>query len=191
MQATDHTFGEIRPKDVLIDKTEKHWIILEPRHDGGTVTFKLADPEQPTIAVHVLTKPSDDPCRLLQAPPFDQAARDTEIAEREAEVDEASKVPPPPEPPTLTEVEASLGLVGTGNTVTITAEEEHKLKHGESFEVPAFTDMTPPEQQSHLYFLHGIYPFDVKTEKQRRELHDQSHDGGNDFKPHDHQEPTT
>ena len=198
LQPTSVTYGDIVAGNVIIDKSENEWIALEPTTADGITSLSLATKENPGIKVHSLSKPAGDPVTILTVPPFDQAARDAEIAKREAEMDAAQQkygnMPPPPAPPVApTTEEAAKTVVDTlgGEVASFeTARHEHARKAAEEtgvpMDLPLWEEMTEPEKLSHLYLVHGVWGYDVIKLGELTELHENAHKADVELAAHRH-----
>jgi hypothetical protein len=69
--------------------------------------------------------------------------------------------------------------LGAVVTAEVTAEEVDQAKEAAATDTPieilAFAEMTPLEQRSHLYLLHGVFAYDLQSRDELVATHEQAH----------------
>lgn len=264
-ETIDTTYADLRPTDLVIDKSGQAWPIAELQADPTWRTeFWLCDPVT-NVKMHLMNKDSGDPVKVSRLPTqADEAAKleadfpaaieflseeatayheahppgdvVTELVEAGVEeVDMPDAVAGveailggtveaefPSTRATMTEHEFVNGLDTVEQQATILPDSHATMAEavaaveeiGGTVEaevtaaevdaaaaatddapvsLPPFADMTPLEQRSHLYLLHGLYGSDVTGKAELIATHDQAHtqhDAGtlqSRYVPHTHE----
>ena len=186
-QRVETTYADLRPDDLVVDKTGKAWPIAAPEESNNYVTFFLCDPVS-KVPTHPMRKLAIDPVTVSRVPshadkaqqleaewPSQIDAVDVELAEAVANV------------ATIVEPEPLVEYTATEYDAANTATDEQPVS------LPAFDSMTPLEQRSHLYLLHGVFSFDLKSREELADMHSGahlSHDAGSlksRYIPHVHE----
>lgn len=79
---------------------------------------------------------------------------------------------------TMAEAVANVEAIGGEVVVEYTAEEYYAAEEANDdapLRPPPFADMTPLEQRSHLYLLHGVIAYDLKSAEELKAMHAQAH----------------
>ena len=240
-ETVETTYADLRPTDLVIDKSGHAWPIAElgPEEPVVGVNFWLCDPVT-GVKMHYMTKLRIEPVKVSRLPtqadeaskleadfpkPLGDGVTTCETCGQAYSLDRPStgceecmewrceqaedveEAPGPDE--RAAQVEAALAIAGIesqgvvaellGGTVEaeVTAEDVDAAAAATDdapVSLPPFADMTPLEQRSHLYLLHGLYGSDVTGKAELIAIHDQAHaqhDAGtlqSRHVPHVHQE---
>jgi hypothetical protein len=175
------TYADLRPTDRIVAKDGTVWPIVELDGHQAVVTFWLCDPVT-KIKTHLMNKQPADPVTVERIPTHAE-----DVAKAEAEFPEAPRATQEeidsfvaranaPLPDAVELVKEELGAVVTAE---VTAEEVDGAKEAAATDTPVeiipFTEMTPLEQRSHLYLLHGVFAHDLQGRDELIALHDQAH----------------
>lgn len=184
------TYSDLRNGDRIKDRSGKIWIVVDPAETDGQVSLKLATPQAPKMAQHSLTRPAEDAVTAMRPPDYEPADHEATVAQRERQMDFATASfmglmdTPLNQKHLVTELEGTVLAVET-------PEHEHERKSAEAtkvpFRAPLFDDMTPLEQYSHMFLVHGQYSADL-SQRDLIEAHTRSHDNDAPFTPHSHEE---
>lgn len=170
-ETVETTYADLRPTDLVIDKSGKAWPIAELFHDTQISGFWLSDPLT-KVRMHHVTKFKTDTVTVSRVPDepapaysdmpdevFNEVAHDLTGAE-------------------LHEAVAAVEEIGGEVEVTYTEKEADAAKAATDdspVRLPAFEDMTILEMRSHLYLLHGVYAHDMKSRVDTIAMHVQAH----------------
>ena len=196
-ETIDTTYADLRPTDLVIDKSGQAWPLDDLATNGDVevfgVTFWLCDPVT-NVKMHHLTKPGSDSVKVSRLPTqADEAAKLEADFNTAAELSKAGVE----EADMATAVAGVEALLGGTVEAEVTAEEVDAAAAATDdapVSLPPFADMTPLEQRSHLYLLHGLFGSDVTGKAELAAIHDQAHaqhDAGtlkNRHVPHVHEE---
>jgi hypothetical protein len=213
-ETVDTTYADLRPSDLVIDKSGQAWPIAELA--GGAdnleaVAFWLLDPVT-KVKMHFMGKGPTDPVKVSRLPTqADEASKlEADFPKSSAPVgagvsptvSATTETPQGATAETTSQDGPSMTLAGTGDNVyanavvslaeavaavaeiggTVEAEvtaEEVDAAAAATDDAPLtiipFAEMTPLEQRSHLYLLHGVYGSDVVSKVELGQLHDQAH----------------
>ncbi len=160
------TYAELRDGDVILDKSGNRWNVSNIWTDAwGQVGFFLGTPTAPKI--HSMEKPRGDKVTVVRP------------VSHEATMEKVEAETTLPIPKTEASVEAIAAATGATVVATETAEEaDARTKAtltGVPVDLPLFHEMTPLEQHSHLYLLHGVYAYDVTDLAELASTHDNLH----------------
>lgn len=204
-QRVETTYADLRPDDLVVDKTGKAWPIADldtssPHSDQFGVTFMLCDPVT-KVGMHFVRKDRTDIVTVSRIPSHaDEAAKlaadfdvnrnmyvgavtdrtpDDDMTDAidfgDIEMEEALA-----NVATIVEPEPLVEYTATEYDAANTATDEQPVR------LPAFESMTPLEQRSHLYLvhgpeqqhlfkMHGIYPWDLKSRDELISVHNDAH----------------
>jgi hypothetical protein len=183
-ETVETTYADLRPSDLVIDKTGQAWP-LDPTDiagDAERVGFWLCDPAS-KVRMHYLTKPLADAVKVSRLPTqSDEAAKLEADFPKSSTLDggEGSDVENVYANAFMTLEEAVAAVEEIGGTVEaeVTAEDVDAAAaatEDSPLTLPAFATMTPLEQRSHLYLLHGVYGHDLVSKAELGALHDEAH----------------
>jgi hypothetical protein len=160
------TYADLRATDLVVDHGGKQWPTTE-LDTGEAVTFWLLDPAS-KIRMYYLTKlpgdtvtvarirlQADEATELEQQFPSDVAAVGVTMVEAVAAAAEIA--------------EPAVEYTQREHDAAVEATEENPVS------LPPFPDMTPLEQRSHLYLLHGVFAFDLKSRDELNDMHNEAH----------------
>lgn len=189
------TFADLRDGDQLVDKNGVIWDVSRVFPDPKVISYVVTHPVDSAKVFKIIKVPTD-PATIIRD--WDYAATFVDgdgsvshgtdarakIAEATTQHDAA--------------VEAAQKGLGASVVTEVTAEEQ-KAADDATEAAPkidkAFEDMTDLEQRSHGFAVHGIWPKDSMTRKQRIAEHADWHAGRipadlrSKLKPHVHNEP--
>lgn len=194
-ETIDTTYADLRPTDLVIDKSGQAWPIKEMVQAGDKVWFWLCDPVS-KMKMHFMGKEPADPVKASRLP-----TQADEVSKLEADFPvvadtiwcsycaAAHSVDDCPQHQGRTDeeegarsgwAEAVAAVEEIGGTVEaeVTAAEVDAAAAATDdapVSLPPFADMTPLEQRSHLYLLHGLYGSDVTGRAELIAIHDQAH----------------
>lgn len=218
-QQVETTYADLRPDDLVVDKTGKAWPIADVEKGDpvsvSLVEFWLCDPTSKvkqhlmrktpgdTVAVSRILSHADEAAKLEADFPKSTAlvngevtAQAGEAAKLEAVIGAVSAVMSSGED-TFTEMAEALRNVATiaepEPLVEYTATEydaANTATNDQPVRLPAFESMTPLEQRSHLYLLHGCFAHDAQSRDTLSTWHNELHSPDNKVKskaiPHVH-----
>jgi hypothetical protein len=201
-QRIDTTYADLRPSDLVIDKSGQAWPIDDMVSiPGDSVNFWLLDPVT-GVRMHFMTRLAEQSVKVSRLPTqadeaskleagFDAveavvngdnfesmaaALRETVTMEESvAAVEEnvyANAVV------SLAEAVAAVEEIGGTVEAEVTAAEVDAAGAATDdapLTISPFADMTPLEARSHLYLLHGVYGHDLQGKAELAALHDQAH----------------
>jgi hypothetical protein len=176
-QQVETTYADLRPDDLVVDKTGKAWPIAEKvySHRSDLTAFWLCDPVS-KVKQHLMNKEGGAAVMVSRIPSHADEAAKLE-AEILAGVTEAVT-----NPENLISMDEALANVATivepEPLVEYTATEydaANTATDDQPVRLPAFESMTPLEQRSHLYLLHGVFSFDLKSREELAAMHAEAH----------------
>lgn len=180
----DTTYADLRPSDLVVDKSGQAWPIkdlIDGSKGVNTMRFWLCDP---TTGVRMYDKVmvATDSVKVSRLP-----TQADEASKLEAEVSDAetlAAVAKSDDFVTLEEAVAAVEDIGGTVEAEVTAAEVDAAAAATDdspLTLPPFDTMTPLEQRSHLYLLHGVYGSDVTGKAELSAIHGQAqaeHDAG-------------
>lgn len=209
-ETVDTTYADLRPSDLVIDKSGQAWPIAElvfaslPGQPAGNVIFWLCDPVT-KVKMHNMFKVAKDPVKVARLPtqadeaskleaempavpwPFDEKTQ-TIVSEKLAEIidkpfDEA--LIRGDNFATMAEAVAAVEEIGGTVEAEVTAAEVDAAAAATDdapLTIIPFADMTPLEARSHLYLLHGCYSHDMQSRDTLSTWHNELHSPENTVK---------
>jgi hypothetical protein len=198
-QDVDTTYADLRPSDLVIDKSGQAWPIADLAESDASPsnTFWLLDPVT-KVKMHFMSKNIFDPVKVSRL--HTQA---DEAAKLEAEFPAATNFSEMPDEVfnevahdmtgvELHEAVAAVEEIGGTVEAEVTAQDVDAAAaatEDSPLTLPPFADMTPLEQRSHLYLLHGVYGHDLVSKAELGALHDEAHatPPQSRFVPHSHE----
>jgi hypothetical protein len=174
-QRVETTYADLRESDLVVDKTGRAWPILLRTGQTGTVEFWLCDGPS-RVRQHLMTKSPADTVTVSRI-----LSHADEAAKLEAEI-LAGVTEAVTNPENLISMDEALANVATivepEPLVEYTATEydaANTATDDQPVRLPAFESMTPLEQRSHLYLLHGVFSFDLKSREELAAMHAEAH----------------
>ena len=187
-QTIDTTYADLRPSDLVIDKSGQAWpiqiIAVNPPEIGRTASFWLKDPVT-KVSLHLMTKDTHDAVKVSRLPTqADEASKleaeflEASAARSDVVVAEALAASTADSFPTMADAVAAVEEIGGTVEAEVTAAEVDAAAAATDdapLTIIPFADMTPLEARSHLYLLHGVYGHDLQSKAELAALHDQAH----------------
>jgi hypothetical protein len=189
-ETIDTTYADLRPTDLVIDKSGQAWPIADISVTGDTaamvavVDFWLCDPVT-NIRMHAMSRDGDADVKVSRLPTQADEASKLEADFPGYGTGKVGDAPPYPKAldidanyVDITEAVAAVEEIGGTVEAEVTAAEVDAAAAATDdapVSLPPFADMTPLEQRSHLYLLHGLYGSDVTGKAELIAIHDQAH----------------
>jgi hypothetical protein len=199
VERIETTYADLRPTDRIVAKDGTVWPIAELEYHLGldVQRFWLCDPVT-KVKTHFMAKELADPVTVERIPTHAE-----DVAKAEAEFpgpvpssdapDEVfdewnrteAEFPGKPLAEAVEEVTGEKGvevvreIIDGVVTAEVTAEEIDAARQAVATDTPVeiipFAEMTPLEQRSHLYLLHGVFSNDFQSRSDLVATHDQAH----------------
>ena len=184
------TYADLRPTDLVIDKTGRAWPIADLEVTGDrTVDFWLCDPVT-KIRMHSISRDGSVDVTVSRAATHADEAEGLEADfPRSTAPSGADGTTAPMSSQTIpdgiggdgaTESEAIAAVEAIGGEVeaVVTAEEVDTAAaatEDKPVRLPSFDVMDILEMRSHLYLLHGVYAHDMRSRLDTIAMHEQAH----------------
>lgn len=162
-ETVETTYADLRPTDLVVDKSGKAWPISDLDFTREEVVFWILDPVS-KVRRYFLGKPTAHSVTVSRVQ-FEDPVAMVERKNEETRVE-------------LERLQEVAKEIGGEVEITYTEREADAAKAAtddQPVRLPAFEDMTILEMRSHLYLLHGVYAHDMKSRVDTIRMHADAH----------------
>ena len=164
------TYADLRPTDLVIDKTGKAWPIADLEVTGDqtlpSMAFRLVEAG---VGMYHMTRPFADSVTVSRIPTHaDEAERLEADFPRSTGTGDATEA----------EAVAAVEAIGGEVEAVVTAEAVDAAAAAtddQPIRLPPFDTMDILQMRSHLYLLHGVYAHDMRSRLDTIAMHEQAH----------------